>query len=211
MEYKQGDLANEIVAKRIIELAKAGELNPDLLCGGVLKGISRAALVAKAASVATPQSQLETGDLISGCCALSARRCGPPCWRPIQERPSVFSELRSQQFVDGSSHARQQLKETAMRNKVLLVATAVGLMFGTTTLCTAQGAQDSAPGQKMQDKGSVRGQPGASGYAPGQRMQDKGSKAGQPGASGYAPGQQDSTSGQGARGGGTSSGTSKTR
>ena len=42
----------------------------------------------------------------------------------------------------------------------------------------------------MQDKGSVRGQPGASGYAPGQKMQDKGSKAGQPGASGYAPGQQ---------------------
>ena len=53
----------------------------------------------------------------------------------------------------------------------------------------------------MQDKGSVRGQPGASGYAPGQRMQDKGSKPGQPGASGYAPGQQDSTSGQGTRSG----------
>jgi hypothetical protein len=27
-----GDLANQIVAKRIIELAKAGELNPDPLC-----------------------------------------------------------------------------------------------------------------------------------------------------------------------------------
>ena len=34
------------------------------------------------------------------------------------------------------------------------------------------------PGQQMQDKGSVRGQPGASGYAPGHKMQDKGSKAG---------------------------------
>jgi hypothetical protein len=31
------DNANEIIAKRIIELAKAGERNPDLLCEGVLK------------------------------------------------------------------------------------------------------------------------------------------------------------------------------
>ncbi|HXL48955.1 MAG TPA: hypothetical protein VN975_09210 [Xanthobacteraceae bacterium] len=31
------DSANEIIAKRIIELAKAGERNPDLLCEGVLK------------------------------------------------------------------------------------------------------------------------------------------------------------------------------
>ena len=29
--------ANEIIAKRIIELAKAGERNPDILCEGVLK------------------------------------------------------------------------------------------------------------------------------------------------------------------------------
>jgi hypothetical protein len=34
---EQGDLANEIIAKRIIELAKTGERNPDLLCEGVLK------------------------------------------------------------------------------------------------------------------------------------------------------------------------------
>jgi hypothetical protein len=33
----RGDLANEILAKRNIELAKAGERNPDLLCEGVLK------------------------------------------------------------------------------------------------------------------------------------------------------------------------------
>src|SRR5262249_53180001 len=33
----RGDLTNEIIAKRIIELAKAGERNPDLLCEGVLK------------------------------------------------------------------------------------------------------------------------------------------------------------------------------
>ena len=95
--------------------------------------------------------------------------------------------------------------------KILVVAAAASLLLGTPALCVAQGAQDSAPGQKMQDKGSVRGQPGASGYAPGQRMQDKGSKPGQPGASGYAPGQQDSTSGQGSRSGGTNPGTSKAR
>jgi hypothetical protein len=33
----RGDSANSVVAKRIIELAKAGERNPDLLCEGVLK------------------------------------------------------------------------------------------------------------------------------------------------------------------------------
>ena len=43
--------------------------------------------------------------------------------------------------------------------KILVVAAAAGLLFGTPALCVAQGAQDSAPGQKMQDKESVRGQP----------------------------------------------------
>jgi len=33
----RGDLANEIIANRIIALAKAGGRNPDLLCEGVLK------------------------------------------------------------------------------------------------------------------------------------------------------------------------------
>ena len=33
----RGDLANEIIAKRFVELAKAGEHNPDLLCENVLK------------------------------------------------------------------------------------------------------------------------------------------------------------------------------
>jgi hypothetical protein len=46
----QGDLANEVVAKRIIELAKAGERNPDLLCERALNeiresGLARAPLV----------------------------------------------------------------------------------------------------------------------------------------------------------------------
>jgi hypothetical protein len=31
------DFANGIIAKRLIELAKAGERNPDLLCEGALK------------------------------------------------------------------------------------------------------------------------------------------------------------------------------
>jgi len=30
-------VTNELIAKRIIELAKAGERNPDILCEGVLK------------------------------------------------------------------------------------------------------------------------------------------------------------------------------
>ena len=33
----RGDRANEMLARRIIELAKAGERNPDVLCEGVLK------------------------------------------------------------------------------------------------------------------------------------------------------------------------------
>ena len=40
----------------------------------------------------------------------------------------------------------------------------------------------------MQEKGSVKGEPGASGYAPGHQMQEKGSVKGTTGASGYAPG-----------------------
>ena len=34
----RGDIANdELIAKRIIELAKAGELNPDVLCDAAVK------------------------------------------------------------------------------------------------------------------------------------------------------------------------------
>ena len=52
------------------------------------------------------------------------------------------------------------------------------------------GASQYAPGQTMQDKGSVPGDPGASGYSPGDQMKDKGSVSGDPGASGYSPGDQ---------------------
>jgi hypothetical protein len=33
----RGDLANELVARKIIELAKAGERDPERLCDGVLE------------------------------------------------------------------------------------------------------------------------------------------------------------------------------
>jgi hypothetical protein len=33
----RGDLANEVVAHKIIELARAGERDPERLCDGVLK------------------------------------------------------------------------------------------------------------------------------------------------------------------------------
>jgi hypothetical protein len=51
------------------------------------------------------------------------------------------------------------------------------------------------PGQMMQDRGSVRGQPGASGYTPGHEMQQRGSVRGTTGASGYAPGHDAPTTG----------------
>jgi len=35
----EDDFANGIIAKRIIELAKAGERHPDLLCEGALKSL----------------------------------------------------------------------------------------------------------------------------------------------------------------------------
>ena len=68
-----------------------------------------------------------------------------------------------------------------------------GLALATASVSSAQtlkgpGASGAAPGQMMQDKGSVKGTSGASGYAPGHKMQAKGSVKGEPGASGYAPG-----------------------
>jgi hypothetical protein len=89
-----------------------------------------------------------------------------------------------------------------MVSKLLIVAAAAGLLISTTTLSYAQSStQDRAPGQRMQDRGSLPGHPGASGYAPGQRLHEKGSKAGEPGASGYAPGRQaPETTGRGSMG-----------
>lgn len=70
------------------------------------------------------------------------------------------------------------------------IITAASLM---TTTIPATAQQKTAPGQQMQDKGSVKGTNGASGYAPGQKMQDKGSVKGTTGASGYAPGHANDT------------------
>jgi hypothetical protein len=69
--------------------------------------------------------------------------------------------------------------------KFATVAALLSISFGP---ALAQ-SRENTPGDKMQDKGSVKGEPGASGYAPGHLMQEKGSKPGEPGASGYAPGQ----------------------
>jgi hypothetical protein len=58
--------------------------------------------------------------------------------------------------------------------KLTLAAAAIGLLIGSAGLAVAQdrdrGMSESAPGQKMQERGSVPGSPGASGYAPGHRM-----------------------------------------
>jgi len=73
-----------------------------------------------------------------------------------------------------------------MTAKLFAVA-AAALLIGSAIPAQAE-SNASTPGQKMQARGSVKGQPGASGYAPGHVMQQKGSKKGSPGASGYAPG-----------------------
>ena len=73
--------------------------------------------------------------------------------------------------------------------KFAVIALSAAALVASTPAVLAQGSSTKAPGQEMQQKGSVKGSPGASGYAPGQEMQAKGSKKGEPGASGYAPGQ----------------------
>jgi hypothetical protein len=38
----RGDIANDVVARKILELAKAGERDPERMCGAVLKQWDRA-------------------------------------------------------------------------------------------------------------------------------------------------------------------------
>lgn len=72
-----------------------------------------------------------------------------------------------------------------MTKKFILMAATASVL----AMSGAAFAQNSlAPGQQMQEKGSVKGTTGASGYAPGQQMQEKGTVKGTTGASGYAPG-----------------------
>ena len=94
-----------------------------------------------------------------------------------------------------------------MTKTLLAFAAAAALIGGTTAGALAQNT--TAPGQQMQEKGSVRGTNGASGYAPGQQMQRKGSVRGTTGASGYAPGHtKDTTRGSTTDVDGSRSGTS---
>ena len=72
--------------------------------------------------------------------------------------------------------------------KLAVIALSAAALIASSPVVFAQGASGKAPGQEMQDRGSVKGSPGASGYAPGHVMQRKGSKLGTTGASGYAPG-----------------------
>lgn len=80
-----------------------------------------------------------------------------------------------------------------MTIKSLTLFTAAVIFAASPALVLAQNSK--APGQMMQDKGSVRGEPGASGYAPGHMMQENGSAKGTTGASGYAPGRATTGSG----------------
>ncbi len=89
-----------------------------------------------------------------------------------------------------------------MNARLLSIIAASGLLIATTSFGHAQSrSQENAPGQRMQDRGSVPAQPGAAADVPGQRMQEKGSRSGEPGASGFAPGQQSpDTTGRGGAG-----------
>ena len=73
--------------------------------------------------------------------------------------------------------------------KTTLIALSMATIIASAPAAFGQGASGKAPGQEMQERGSVKGSPGASGYAPGQEMQSKGSVKGTKGASGYAPDQ----------------------
>ncbi|GJD93581.1 hypothetical protein [Methylobacterium iners] len=52
--------------------------------------------------------------------------------------------------------------------KRLSIAVVTTFALAGAALAAEQGASSKAPGQQMQEKGSVPGSPGASGYAPGQ-------------------------------------------
>ena len=84
--------------------------------------------------------------------------------------------------------------------KLTVVALSAAALIASAPAVFAQGSSGKAPGQEMQQKGSVKGTSGASGYAPGQEMHAKGSKRGTEGASGYAPGQTSGSSNSGMSG-----------
>lgn len=73
--------------------------------------------------------------------------------------------------------------------KLTVIALSAAALIASAPAVFAQGSSAIAPGQEMQQKGSVKGTSGASGYAPGREMHARGPKRGTEGASGYAPGQ----------------------
>jgi hypothetical protein len=63
-------------------------------------------------------------------------------------------------------------------NKLAIAISTTTLLLGSVALGMAadsdRGRSEAAPGQQMQEKGSVPGHPGASGYAPGHDRDDLG-------------------------------------
>jgi hypothetical protein len=63
-------------------------------------------------------------------------------------------------------------------NKLAISVSAAALLLGSFAFAMAadsdRGNSENAPGQQMQEKGSVSGHPGASGYAPGHDRDDLG-------------------------------------
>jgi hypothetical protein len=100
----------------------------------------------------------------------------------------------------GSTRWLPGLIQEGLIMKIAVIALSAAALIASTPSVFAQGSSGKAPGQEMQEKGSVRGSPGASGYAPGQEMQAKGSKKGTHGASGDAPGQTSGSSSSGMSG-----------
>ena len=58
-------------------------------------------------------------------------------------------------------------------NKLAIAVSTAALLLGSVALSMAQ-TREPAPGQQMQEKGSVPNHPGASGYAPGHDRDDLG-------------------------------------
>jgi hypothetical protein len=61
-------------------------------------------------------------------------------------------------------------------NKLAIGVSAAALLLGSAAMAadSDRGRSEAAPGQQMQEKGSVPGHPGASGYAPGHDRDDLG-------------------------------------
>ncbi|MBX9934777.1 MAG: hypothetical protein K2Y56_25240 [Methylobacterium sp.] len=83
-----------------------------------------------------------------------------------------------------------------MKSLSIAVLTTFAIMGG--AVAAEQGAKSNAPGQQMQDKGSLKGSPGASGYAPGQEKKSDttGSTSGHSGSTDMKSGTSGSSTGR---------------